>query len=243
MNYALDRITKNFDAAAGEYDSALTVHNQIAAQLVSMASTNETRPVILDIGCGTGLLAGETLRRWPQAQLTLLDAAPAMLRQASLKMPQAKTVLGDAVEPSLAPRSFDMIFSSMMLHWLPEPRTALENWRKLLKPGGALYAALMVEGSFAELADLYARQNLKPGIWSFPRADFAVGLGAKMEQKTLAYSFSSALDFLQHIKNIGAAAPRADYVPLMLAEMLPLLKKAPQPFTATYQMLFLKLDA
>jgi ubiquinone/menaquinone biosynthesis C-methylase UbiE len=243
MKPALDHITKRFDAAAGDYDRAVTVHAEIAAQLVGMGATKEAKPAILDIGCGTGLLAIETQKRWPEAHLTLFDSSPAMLHQAFLKLPKAKPVLGDAARPNLPPHSFNLIFSSMMLHWLPEPRVVLENWQKLLKPGGTIYVALMVEGSFGELTDLYVRQNLKPGTWIFPRADFVDSLAATTEQKPITCRFSSALDFMQHIKNIGAAAPRADYVPLMLAEMLPLLKKAPQPFTATYQMLFLKIDA
>jgi malonyl-CoA O-methyltransferase len=237
------RIAENFDAAAQNYDSAASVQAQIATRLINWAAETAPAPEnLLDLGCGTGFAAEAAAKQWPRAQITALDAAPSMLRMARRKLPRLAVIGGDA---SNGPQNaaFDIVISSMMLHWLPEPCAALARWRGALKPGGRLYAALLVEGSFAEWRALCRAENVEDGLWLLPRAEIFQDIPGLRRQLLfpLAVQYPSARAFLGRLKATGAATPRANYRPLNIASMRRILAQATGPFSASFRVLLLEL--
>ena len=130
-------IVAAFDAAADSYDAASNVQRDIARQLVARAAQSLVAPpkTILDLGSGAGHVTGAALKLWPDAEIMALDAAPAMLAALRVKYPRVKTLRRDAAATGDIGR-YDLILSSMMLHWLPDPRAALTQWREKLNPGG-----------------------------------------------------------------------------------------------------------
>ena len=52
--------------------------------------------------------------------------------------PQVRVLVGNAVAPDLPPSSFDVIASSLVLFFLPDPAGAMARWADLLVPGGRL---------------------------------------------------------------------------------------------------------
>jgi len=232
-------VAERFDRAACHYDRGAAVQEQVARALVQRAVAQSSEPrSVLDIGCGTGFVAEAIARRWPQARITAIDGAPSMLAQARRKTPGLRIVKGDVAAMEFTP-AFDLIFSSMVLHWLPTPRDVLARWLKGLKPQGRLFAALLVDGSFQEWRNLCLQENLPEGIWPFPPANFAEGLPVKTELQPLKVAFPSAQDFLQRLKTIGAATPRPDHRPVGTPAMRRLLRRAPAPFSVTYNVLYI----
>src|SRR6266704_88130 len=73
-------IVAAFDAAAQSYDALTQVQREVARALVARAA-GANPEAILDLGAGTGHVTEYALRQWPQAKVTALDAAPAMLAQ------------------------------------------------------------------------------------------------------------------------------------------------------------------
>jgi ubiquinone/menaquinone biosynthesis C-methylase UbiE len=104
---------------------------------------------VLEIGCGTGTLT--TMMAGKGAEVTAIDAAPAMLAEAEKKV--AAEDLADHVtlkymDASLIgerfpPGSFDLIVSTLVFSELPpdEQRFVLEACEKMLAPGGRLLIA------------------------------------------------------------------------------------------------------
>ena len=82
-------IIRAFNAAAGTYDEASQVQREIARELVSRAALacDRTPQRILDLGCGAGHVTESALLQWPRAEVTALDAAPAMLAALQGKFP------------------------------------------------------------------------------------------------------------------------------------------------------------
>ncbi|HVH79825.1 MAG TPA: methyltransferase domain-containing protein [Stellaceae bacterium] len=91
---------------------------------------------VLDLCCGTGLLAAGAAARG--AVVTALDFSPAMLEVARSTQPAIDFVEGDAETMPFAEASFDAVVSSFGVHHVPRPDRALAEARRVLRPGGRI---------------------------------------------------------------------------------------------------------
>jgi malonyl-CoA O-methyltransferase len=232
-------VARAFDKAAPGYDAVASIQAKVAKTLVMSASVSAPRSV-LDIGCGTGFLLSQAEKRWPQADLTGLDIAPAMLSEAQRKIPRLATLRADAGDCDLV-QSFDLIFSCMMLHWFTQPAEMLRRWSRWLTPRGTLYVAVPIAGSLGEWGDLCDDVGVRHGLWAFPPPDFASSLacGGIIRQHTMSYD--SVLEFLRALKRSGGGTPRGDHKPVSSDEMRKLVRIAPRPFSITYHVLYAQI--
>jgi malonyl-CoA O-methyltransferase len=233
-----------FDAAADSYDAASKVQRDIARKLVARAAQSLVAPpkTILDLGSGAGHVTGAALELWPAAEIVALDAAPAMLAALRVKYPDVKTLRRDASRLDGVER-YDLILSSMMLHWLPDPRAALTQWREKHNPGGKLHVAVPVEGSLAEWRDFLRAAGLADGLWAFPPPGLGRDVAASAETIAFAASYPDARAFLQSLKRTGAHSARPGHRPIAPAALRRVLAARQGKFTATFQILFLTMEA
>jgi ubiquinone/menaquinone biosynthesis C-methylase UbiE len=94
----------------------------------------------LDIGCGTGFLSLELAFRGHR--VTGVDFAPSMIEQARKKAAERQAVIryeeADAEQLPFAAASFDIAVSRHLLWTLPHPEQAMDDWIRVLRPGGRL---------------------------------------------------------------------------------------------------------
>jgi ubiquinone/menaquinone biosynthesis C-methylase UbiE len=96
-----------------------------------------TGELVLDAGCGTGWLAAGLRRASPQVRVVGLDVATGMLGRA--RAAGAWPLLqADAEALPLATGSVDLVVTRGVLHHLPDVAAALAEWRRVLRPGGAV---------------------------------------------------------------------------------------------------------
>jgi malonyl-CoA O-methyltransferase len=240
-------IIRNFDAAAARYDAAATAQAMIAERLVVWAAESLPPPrLMLDAGCGTGLVAKALHRRWPEAAITAMDSSAAMLKEARQKLPFVSTLQGDLrtnLKMADPGQKFDAIFSSMVLHWLGDPPQRLRTWRGWLKPQGKLFVALPVEGSFHQWRDLCRQYNVADGTLILPPADFAGDAAARVTCEDFDVAYATARDFLRAMKATGASTPRQGHRPVSAPRLRKLLNASPRPMPVTYRIAFLELAA
>ena len=98
---------------------------------------------VLEAGCGTGAQTVPLVRNSPGVRLTSLDIAPASLAEAAARIRAAGLSsptfqLGDLRALPFADASFDHAFVCFVLEHLADPRTALGDLRRVLRPGGSL---------------------------------------------------------------------------------------------------------
>jgi ubiquinone/menaquinone biosynthesis C-methylase UbiE len=95
---------------------------------------------ILDVGCGTGILSLELAARGHS--VTGIDFAPAMLALAKEKAIAAHADIrfdeGDAEHLPYPPGRFDLVITRHVLWTLPHPEAAIDEWTRVLRPGGRL---------------------------------------------------------------------------------------------------------
>jgi SAM-dependent methyltransferase len=118
----------------------------------------------LDAGCGTGFLSFELAARGHH--VTGVDFAPAMVVEARRKAAEREVSVrfeeADAEQLPFTSGSFDLAISRHLLWTLPHPEAAIDEWIRVLRPGGRL---VVVDGQFdagaAPLSSENARQSLE----------------------------------------------------------------------------------
>jgi len=126
--------------------TALLGLNRVRRRLIDQSMlTGGSR--VLDVGCGTGTLAILIKKRNPAITVVALDPDGRALAKGERKARRAGTPIdfnrGFAGALPYPDRSFDRVFSSLMLHHLePEAKTqALREVRRVLRPNGRFHLA------------------------------------------------------------------------------------------------------
>jgi len=99
------------------------------------------RPVIIDLGCGPGLLLRDLGERYPQATLYGYDVTPAMIahgQQLSCTGVRPILALHDVGAQPLpnAPGTVHLVTMTSVLHIIDDPLAVLAEIRRVLAPGG-----------------------------------------------------------------------------------------------------------
>jgi ubiquinone/menaquinone biosynthesis C-methylase UbiE len=98
---------------------------------------------VLDVGCGTALLAARVERELPGARVVGCDFSRGMLARAAAEGRLARRVQASAQALPFGDEHFDAVVSTEAFHWFPEPRAALAEMRRVLVPGGRLLVSLV----------------------------------------------------------------------------------------------------
>jgi SAM-dependent methyltransferase len=98
---------------------------------------------VLDVGCGTGVLARTAADRVAaESQVTGLDRNAGMLAVARRLRPQIHWHQGDATALPFADASYDVVLSQFALMYFPDRTAALKEMMRVLRPGGRLAIAV-----------------------------------------------------------------------------------------------------
>jgi len=114
----------------------------------------------LDAGCGTGFLTFELAARGHR--VTGIDFAPAMIAEARRKAAECSVPVrleeADAEQLPFPHGRFDLVISRHLLWTLPHPEAAIDEWIRVLRPGGRL---VVVDGQFDARATPPAAGNAR----------------------------------------------------------------------------------
>jgi len=98
---------------------------------------------VLDLGCGTGLLAARMARELPGTRVVGCDFSRGMLEKAAGNTHGATLVQGSALALPFRAQSFDAVVSTEAFHWFPDQAAALRELFRVLSPEGRLFVTLV----------------------------------------------------------------------------------------------------
>jgi SAM-dependent methyltransferase len=130
----------NFDAVADAYDESLPVHvmeHYITKRTAFIKKHIPTGSKVLDVGCGTGVLAERLLLEG--YEVTGADPFAAMLEHMQARNPALKTVHAHGQCLPFEDGTFDFTYSVAVMHHIAEPkdvRNTLAEMCRVTKPGG-----------------------------------------------------------------------------------------------------------
>ncbi len=131
-----------FDAGAAHYDSVVDWgflrSGSSYRRWTLQRHDNPPGPPLLDVACGTGLVAAEAAKILGSADtITCLDPSEGMLAEAKKKL-NAKFVVGRAESLPFPDNSFDFLTMGYALRHVTSLEQTFREYRRVLKPGGKL---------------------------------------------------------------------------------------------------------
>lgn len=150
MDARLQRRVQRYgwDKAAGDYEQFWA--RQLAPAQTRLLELAELGPgeKVLDIACGTGLVTLPAATAvGPDGAVVGTDISDVMvlrLREAAAErgLPQVTAERMDAEDLRLPEGAFDVALCALGLMYVPDPRKALQEMRRVLRPGGRAVAAV-----------------------------------------------------------------------------------------------------
>jgi ArsR family transcriptional regulator len=154
-----------FEAAADEWHALRRLHQPealVEARLVS-AVMGRKFDLHIDLGSGTGRmieLFAPQVRRAEGVDSSRKMLALARARLDDSGSGQASVRQGDILGLPYDDKCADLITIHQVLHYLPEPRAAIREAARILKPGGTLLIADFAPHGFEELRERHAHRRL-----------------------------------------------------------------------------------
>lgn len=170
---------------------------------------------IIDLGAGTGFGARLLEVRYRQAQVLLLDAAPAMLgaarRQRRRWFSRARHLCADAARIPLRDASVELVFSNLMLPWCEDLPGVFAECQRVLRPGGLLLFSTLGPATLQELRAAWSTIDQRPHVNIFLdmhdvgdaliRGGFAAPV---MDRENLRLTFRHVEGLLRELHGTGA---------------------------------------
>ena len=147
--WAVKRDVRRFyDGIAGSYDELYREEQSGKYRGASKARASPWRGKILDVGCGTALFS-EAVKTCGGEERTVfgVDISLRLLQVARRKVrgQAAFLICADADFLPFPDRIFDTVVAFTLLQNVPDPKAALSEIRRVLRPDGALVATYLKE--------------------------------------------------------------------------------------------------
>ncbi|HQR04191.1 MAG: methyltransferase domain-containing protein [Proteobacteria bacterium] len=210
---------EQFAAAATTYDDAAVLAAEVGRRMAERLDVIRLVPgCFADIGCatGTGMRALQT--RYPQALPLALDYARPMLDEVRRRSPLLQRLRGrgprlinaDVRALPLRPRSVDLIWSNLMLHWLDDPLPAFREMHRTLATNGLLMFSMLGPDTLRELRAAATACGIVPPLRRFHDmhdiGDMLVAAGFAdpvMDMEMITLTYRSPRSLLRDQRHLG----------------------------------------
>ncbi|NOT85739.1 MAG: malonyl-ACP O-methyltransferase BioC [Methylococcaceae bacterium] len=206
------KIRQAFANAAEHYDDFAHLQRMVADSLLQKSALTTLQGKVLDIGCGTGYLTQQLQVLGGYQQLIAFDIAQPMLQKTQQRLQGVVSyVCGDADMLPFQAASLDSIFSSLALQWCQHLPTVLQNFRRVLKPGGTLVFATFGTETLTELKQAWATVDQYRHINDFHTPQQLHALlpqdewqNVQISRQVFRSQYASVAVLLRELKGLGA---------------------------------------
>lgn len=133
--------TAPFLAGGEAYDAFMGRYAVPLAPLFANVAGVTAGQRALDVGCGTGALTGELVRRVGAGRVAGCDPSP-LLETCRARHPGTDLRAGVAEDLPFGDASFDVTLAQLVLHFVSDAPRALREMRRVVAPGGRVAACV-----------------------------------------------------------------------------------------------------
>ena len=155
-----------FEVAADAYDRFMGVYSsQLAPQIADLANVREGQKV-LDVGCGTGTLTQELVRRLGAHDVAAVDPSESFVGAIRARYPNVRVERASAEELPFADDSFDAALAQLVVHFMSDPVGAVREMARVTRPGGTIAASVWDFGGDRSPLSVFwrAAKQLDPAV-------------------------------------------------------------------------------
>lgn len=127
--------TAAYDAFMGRYSGPL------APQFADFTGIS-TGQRVLDVGCGTGMLTGELVRRLGADAVAAADPSAPFVTSVRERYPGVEMQQAPAEQLPFDAQRFDAALAQLVVHFMSDPVEGLTEMRRVTKPGGVVAACV-----------------------------------------------------------------------------------------------------
>ena len=218
MRDVRDKVQRQFSNVAANYRTS-AVHAAGADLDLMVASAKLGPPsVVLDAGCG----AGHTSLAFASAagRVIACDFSAAMLEQVEelareRGLRNIETQLADVERLPFPANSYDLVVTRYSAHHWPRPERALAEFRRLLKPGGALLVSdIMAPEDYAQDTFLQAIELLRDPshVRDYRLSEWRTLLAAADFDSDVLLKFDLSLHFATWTKRMATPMQNASLI-------------------------------
>jgi ubiquinone/menaquinone biosynthesis C-methylase UbiE len=143
-NEARTTVARFFSFAAPAYDFSYLqrwLYRPAQDEMVALLRAQKCRKII-DVGCGTGILADRIDRELDPEEVHGIDMSEGMLAQARGRSTRVRWLTGPAEKLPFGDGSLDAVVTTTAFHFFDQP-AALREFHRVLAPGGLAAVATL----------------------------------------------------------------------------------------------------
>lgn len=209
-------VAKEFGKSIQNYHSKATIQRKVAEGLiVSLRPWKDIVPSgpILEVGCGTGFLTEQVIEEFPSRDILITDASDEMVSFVKQSVGESDTRRFEVLNVNdieETEEKYALIISNFAAQWFSDTAIGLEKLSNMLLPGGLLLVAFPGNQSFMEWYECCLELGLAYTANPLPDIEEVIvklslgPLQIDYYENDLMQDFDSSLEFLKHIKEIGA---------------------------------------
>lgn len=152
-------IRHRFNRKATQYEPEDSIEEEIARRLLEHLDPVRIEPEkVLDLGAGTGTTQRALAKRYPDARVTAVDFAVAMLERARRDAggsARLQFVCADMEALGIRGQCFNLVHSNLALLWCANLESVLSECRRVLEPGGLLALSSLGPDTLSELRNAW----------------------------------------------------------------------------------------
>ncbi len=204
-----------FERAAKTYDEVAVLQNEVCNRLLKRLDMVRLEPqTVLDVGTGTGRAVTDLQKRYRKARIIALDISLSMLHKTRTRggwFSKPQLICADAESLPLADASIDLLFSNLAIQWCNDLAHTLEEFRRVLAPGGLAIFTTFGPDTLKELraswseADGFNHVNAFTDMHQIGDTLMHVGFtDPVMDMEMMTLTYQDIFQLMRELKLIGA---------------------------------------